>query len=82
MIKVRNALVAGALGASALIVPVTMPAQLAGAATVAAPALTAPQPCRPGHKCHPRHGGGGGGLDDSLDDNRMPGSSGGAGIDN
>ncbi|MEV7907886.1 hypothetical protein [Streptomyces anulatus] len=92
MINIRNALAAGAMGASALVVPMTMPAQLAHAGTVAGvtlstPALTAAlKPCRHG-KCHSRHptspGPGGGLLDDGISDNRVPGGGGGgSGIDN
>ncbi|MFE3455403.1 hypothetical protein ACFXJ8_41460 [Nonomuraea sp. NPDC059194] len=39
MIKIRYALAAGVMGASALIVPVTMPAQLASAVPVAGTAF-------------------------------------------
>lgn len=86
MIKIRNALLAGAMGASALIAPVTMPAQLASAETVAGTPSTTPvltslgHPCREHKnpaKCFERYGGGGGG-DIGDDDITRPG---GGGID-
>jgi hypothetical protein len=68
MIEIRNALAAGTMVASALIAPVTMPAQSAGAESTArstsASHLTSVQkPCsqhKHPAKCRARHGGGGG----------------------
>ncbi|MDP9867648.1 MULTISPECIES: hypothetical protein [Streptosporangium] len=94
MIKVRNALVSGVIGASALIVPATVPAQPAGADTVpmastvstASTLVSAAKPCSK-HKnparCYARHGsgGGGGGGGGISDDSVTRGGSGG-GIDN
>ncbi|MFF5204716.1 hypothetical protein [Streptosporangium sp. NPDC000396] len=71
MIKVRNALAAGTMVASALIVPATMPGQFAGAETVAKSAAastltSAEHPCwkhRNPARCRRRGHGGGGGND-------------------
>ncbi|OUC91065.1 hypothetical protein [Streptosporangium minutum] len=93
MIEIRNALAAGTMVASALIAPVTMPAQSAGAESTArstsASHLTSVQkPCskhKHPAKCRARRGGGGGGgsgkgvrgVIGDLDDDHGPGSSGG-----
>ncbi|MFD1936282.1 hypothetical protein ACFSKW_32905 [Nonomuraea mangrovi] len=86
MIKIRHALAAGAMGASALIVPVTMPAQLASAEPVAGTAVaTAPvlssaaDPCarhKNPQKCREQRGGG----DDELGDDNITRPEGG-GVD-
>ncbi len=83
MIKIRNALAVGAIGASVLVVPVTMPTQLASAVSVAgtlsaAPVLASsagpcefasnPSKCRSMLGYSHGNGMGSGGLGDSLDD--------------
>ncbi|MFI6455524.1 hypothetical protein ACIBF6_28650 [Streptosporangium amethystogenes] len=107
MIKVRNALAAGTMAASALVAPVMTPAPSAVADTVASNTPTTlgsvQKPCRK-HKnperCRARRGHSGGhgivgrngvgvdigpgsvGIGGGISDNRTPGNSGGAGIDN
>ncbi|MGV9772716.1 hypothetical protein [Streptosporangium sp. NPDC003464] len=96
MIKVRNALVSGVMGASALIVPATVPAQPAGADTVstvstASTLVSAAKPCSK-HKnparCYARRGsgggggGGGGGIDRGISDDSVTRGGSGGGIDN
>ncbi|MFD1932294.1 MULTISPECIES: hypothetical protein [Nonomuraea] len=54
MITIRNALVAVAMGAATLVVPVTMPGQVAGAESVAHPCSQHKNPT----KCYERWGGG------------------------
>lgn len=86
MIKIRYALAAGAMGASALIVPVTMPAQLASAEPVAVTAVattsvltSAADPCdkhKNPAKCREKRGGG----DDELSDDNITRPEGG-GVD-
>ncbi|MFD8533131.1 hypothetical protein ACFV0L_37555 [Streptosporangium canum] len=93
MIEIRNALAAGTMVASALIAPVTMPAQSAGAestarSTSASHLTSAQKPCsqhKHPAKCRARRGGDGGGgsgkgdggIIGDLDDDHGPGSSGG-----
>lgn len=93
MIEIRNALAAGTMVASALIAPVTMPAQSAGAestarSTSASHLTTVQKPCskhKNPAKCRARHSGGGHGkgsgigkdIIGDLDDDHGPGSSGG-----
>ncbi|GAA0819872.1 hypothetical protein ACFQVD_00175 [Streptosporangium amethystogenes subsp. fukuiense] len=97
MTKVRNALVAGAMTASALLAPMTTPAPSAVADTAASnasPTLgSAQKPCREHRhpeRCRARRGhhgiigggDGGVGIGGGISDNRAPGNRGGAGIDN
>ncbi|MEU7894477.1 hypothetical protein AB0B45_16665 [Nonomuraea sp. NPDC049152] len=80
MIKIRNALVAGTMGVSAFLAPVTMPAQPASAETVAGLPSTTPvlafltHPCRK-HKnperCRAQLGENHGDHGDDLDDDNM-----------
>ncbi|WP_326819554.1 hypothetical protein [Streptosporangium sp. NBC_01756] len=94
MIKLRNALVAGTMLASALVAPMAMQIQSAGAATATetVSVTSAQKPCwkhRNPEKCYARnHGGGGGGGhhggggdSSDFDDDFSPGG-GGSGINN
>ncbi|MBB2913277.1 hypothetical protein FHS43_004575 [Streptosporangium becharense] len=96
MPTIRNALAAGTMMASALVIPMTMPgafaADSAAVTASASPVLTsAEKPCRQ-HKnperCRARRGAGhgldrdtGGGIDDSLEEDRE-GRGGGGGVNN
>lgn len=95
MTKVRNALAAGAMTASALLAPMMTPAPSAVADTAASnasPTLgSAQQPCREHRhpeRCRARRGHhdfigrDGVGIGGGISDNRAPGNRGGAGIDN
>ncbi|MEV4382055.1 hypothetical protein [Streptosporangium sp. NPDC049644] len=98
MTKVRNALAAGAMTASALLAPMMTPAPSAVADTAASnasPTLgSAQKPCREHRhpeRCRARRGhhgdhgiigGDGVGIGGGISDNRAPGNRGGAGIDN
>lgn len=96
MSKIRNALAVGAMGASALLVPVTMPTQLANAVTVAGTVSAEPVlassagPCqyaRNPTKCRAKlgysHGNGtiGDGIDDTLGDDSITSRRNGRGND-
>ncbi|MEU7892956.1 hypothetical protein AB0B45_08820 [Nonomuraea sp. NPDC049152] len=83
MSKIRNALAAGAMGASALIVPVTMPAQLAnaepvaGTVSVTAVLASSAAPCdsrKNPAKCRARHGNHHEGIGDGIGDSLGPDS--------
>ncbi|MEU7899954.1 hypothetical protein AB0B45_44860 [Nonomuraea sp. NPDC049152] len=84
MIKIRYALAAGVMGASALVIPVTMSAQLASAEPVAGTTFatthvlaSAEDPCdkhKNPQKCREQRGGG----DDELGDDNITRPEGGS----